>query len=85
MTIAPSQRAETVRKLLQEIYQAGAAIRCRIPCAISSSMKFWMTCLGFGPLQPLLEDPEISEVMVNGPKNVYIERKGKTNSNQYHL
>ncbi len=33
--------------------------------------------LGFGPLQPLLEDPEVSEIMVNGPKNIYIERHGK--------
>ena len=33
--------------------------------------------LGFGPLQILLDDDEITEVMVNGPKNIYVERKGK--------
>ena len=33
--------------------------------------------LGFGPLQPLLEDETITEIMVNGAKNIYIERKGK--------
>jgi len=33
--------------------------------------------LGFGPLQPLLEDETINEVMVNGAKNIYIERTGK--------
>jgi pilus assembly protein CpaF len=33
--------------------------------------------LGFGPLQPLLEDDTITEIMVNGPKNIYVERKGK--------
>lgn len=33
--------------------------------------------LGFGPLQPLLEDDSITEIMVNGAKNIYIERKGK--------
>jgi pilus assembly protein CpaF len=32
---------------------------------------------GFGPIQPLLEDPDISEVMVNGPKNVFVEKNGK--------
>ena len=32
---------------------------------------------GFGPIQPLLDDSEITEVMVNGPKNVYVERLGK--------
>lgn len=33
--------------------------------------------LGYGPLQPLLEDDSITEIMVNGAKNIYIERKGK--------
>ncbi|MCL4275770.1 MAG: CpaF family protein [Anaerolineales bacterium] len=33
--------------------------------------------LGLGPLQSLLEDDSITEIMVNGPKNLYIERKGK--------
>ena len=33
--------------------------------------------LGLGPLQPLLEDDTITEVMVNGAKNIYVERKGK--------
>jgi len=33
--------------------------------------------LGFGPLQPLLEDDEITEVMVNGAKNVYREKYGR--------
>jgi pilus assembly protein CpaF len=33
--------------------------------------------LGFGPLQPLLEDDSVTEIMVNGAKNIYIERKGK--------
>jgi pilus assembly protein CpaF len=31
---------------------------------------------GFGPLQPLLDDPGITEVVVNGPNNVCIERDG---------
>jgi pilus assembly protein CpaF len=33
--------------------------------------------LGFGPLQTLLEDDSITEIMVNGAKNIYVERKGK--------
>jgi pilus assembly protein CpaF len=32
---------------------------------------------GFGPINPLLLDPEVTEVMVNGPVQVYVERKGK--------
>jgi pilus assembly protein CpaF len=33
--------------------------------------------LGLGPLEALLSDPDISEIMVNGPKKIYIERKGR--------
>lgn len=33
--------------------------------------------LGFGPLQPLLEDDTVTEIMVNGAKSLYVERRGK--------
>jgi pilus assembly protein CpaF len=33
--------------------------------------------IGFGPIQPLLNDPDISEIMIYGPEQVYIERNGK--------
>lgn len=32
---------------------------------------------GYGPLEPLLKDPEITEIMVNGPSDVYVEKFGK--------
>ena len=33
--------------------------------------------LGYGPIEPLLKDDSVTEVMVNGPLQVYVERKGK--------
>jgi len=33
--------------------------------------------LGYGPLDPLLRDEEITEIMVNGPDKIFIERRGK--------
>jgi pilus assembly protein CpaF len=33
--------------------------------------------LGFGPLEELLNDPDISDIMVNGPDQTYVEKKGK--------
>jgi pilus assembly protein CpaF len=33
--------------------------------------------LGLGPLEPLLKDEAITDIMVNGPKQIYIERRGK--------
>lgn len=32
---------------------------------------------GLGPLEPLLQDPTISDILVNGPRTVYIERRGR--------
>jgi pilus assembly protein CpaF len=32
---------------------------------------------GLGPLEMLLKDPTVSDILINGPKNVYIERRGK--------
>lgn len=32
---------------------------------------------GYGPIQPLIDDETVSEIMVNGPRQVYVERKGK--------
>src|ERR1700745_3814102 len=33
--------------------------------------------LGFGPLEALLKDPTVSDILVNGPKVIYVERRGK--------
>jgi len=33
--------------------------------------------LGLGPLEPLLSDPTVSDILVNGAKSVYVERRGK--------
>ncbi|MHB1406459.1 MAG: CpaF family protein [Desulfitobacteriaceae bacterium] len=33
--------------------------------------------LGFGPITPLINDQSINEIMVNGPRQVYVERQGK--------
>ena len=33
--------------------------------------------VGLGPLEPLLADPEVEDVLVNGPSEVYVERRGR--------
>ncbi|KUO50529.1 MAG: type II secretion system protein E [Desulfitibacter sp. BRH_c19] len=33
--------------------------------------------LGFGPITPLINDPTVTEIMVNGPQKIYVEREGK--------
>lgn len=32
---------------------------------------------GLGPLEPLLKDPTVSDILINGPSNVYVERRGR--------
>lgn len=75
-TISADEREGMVTQLLQQVYQS---TRLQLPNTIREQLfhEILNDILGFGILQPLLEDPEISEVMVNGPKKVYIERKGK--------
>ncbi|CAH8183289.1 MULTISPECIES: CpaF family protein [Vibrio] len=38
---------------------------------------------GLGPLEPLLNDQTVSDILVNGPKNVFVERKGKLERTPY--
>ena len=39
--------------------------------------------LGYGPLDALLRDDSVTEIMVNGPDNVYVERRGKIERTPY--
>jgi len=41
--------------------------------------------LGLGPLEPLLADETISDIMVNGPQQVYVERSGKVQLTGVHF
>jgi len=41
--------------------------------------------LGLGPLEELLADPDITDIMVNGPDQTYIEKKGKLQLAQIHF
>ena len=61
-----------VNELLMETRtQLNAAERQELVAQLLNDM------LGLGPLEPLLADETISEIMVNGPKQVYVENKGK--------
>ncbi|ECC2365789.1 CpaF family protein, partial [Salmonella enterica] len=40
---------------------------------------------GEGPLRPLLEDESVTDILVNGPENIYIERYGKLERSPYRF
>ncbi|NOZ00074.1 MAG: CpaF family protein [Chloroflexi bacterium] len=70
------KREEIASQRIQDIYERA---RLNLPEDVREQLfkEVLDELFGLGPIQPLLDDPEISEVMVNGPKKVYIERKGK--------
>jgi pilus assembly protein CpaF len=73
-------RTDEVRKTIQDLFEqilAEENIVLSRPERARLFEQIAAEILGFGPLQPLLEDDTITEVMVNGAKNLYIERKGK--------
>jgi pilus assembly protein CpaF len=71
-----NHRRQAITKRLGDVYDR-TQLRLADTLRIQIFRDVLDELLGYGPIQPLLEDPEISEVMVNGPKQVYIERKGK--------
>jgi pilus assembly protein CpaF len=65
-----------VEEIFNNILENGNIILTRVERA----RLFEAVCaeiLGYGPIDPLLKDESIGEIMVNGPKQVYIERDGK--------
>jgi pilus assembly protein CpaF len=71
-----TERRTAMNNALQQAYQS---TRLTLPNTLRDQLfhDILDDLLGFGPLQPLLEDDEVSEVMVNGPKKIFIERRGK--------
>ena len=59
------------RALSQERLAIGAADRSALVQSVFDDV------LGYGPIDGLLRDPGINEVMVNGPERVFIEKDGK--------
>jgi pilus assembly protein CpaF len=61
------------RALLRERVRVAA----RVPVAETELDAMCAELFGFGPLQPLLDDAEVTDVLVNGPRDVFCERLGR--------
>ncbi|HPH97975.1 MAG TPA: CpaF family protein [Anaerolineaceae bacterium] len=69
-----------VRRTIQELFEqilAEEGIVLSRPERARLFEQIAAEILGLGPLQPLLEDETVTEIMVNGAKNIYVERAGK--------
>ncbi|GAA4806309.1 CpaF family protein [Nocardioides caeni] len=75
---------QTVRSVLSEVLGAqdrplSAADRARVTQDITDDI------LGYGPIDPYLRDPEVSEVMVNGHDDVWLEKSGRLMKAEAHF
>ena len=72
-------RTDDVRRTIEEMYN-NILTEEHIVLSRSERQRLFeqivAEILGLGPLEPLLADPHVTEIMVNGAKNVYVERKG---------
>lgn len=64
-------REHTARLLAEHAAPLSAAQRQALVTQVEDEV------LGFGPLEPLLRDPSVSDILVNGSHEVYLERRGK--------
>ena len=76
-------RQQAVIESLDRIY---SQTKLALPTTIKEKLykEILDELLGFGPIQPLLDDISITEIMINGCDNVYIEQSGKLIKTNIH-
>ncbi len=74
--ISAEQRADFIKLHMKSVFEQA---HVNLPTDLQRTIleDVFNDMIGYGPIQPLLENPDISEIMVNGPKKVYIEKKGQ--------
>jgi pilus assembly protein CpaF len=74
--IPAAQRVTFVQKNIAQVYEQ---TKLKIPEDLKKQIfdQVMNDILGYGPIQILLDDPDVSEIMVNGPKKVFVEKKGQ--------
>ena len=74
--LGPEALAETTREMVaRQADGEGLSLTARQFEAVTAAVL--QELIGLGPLEPLLADDGISEIMVNGPYSVYVERGGR--------
>ena len=84
----PARRTPEVEGLVRERIQAAIQHKkIAVPGPIEARFvnEVMDEILGYGPLEPLLAQPDITEIMVNGPQQVYIETAGRMVASDVHF
>ena len=68
--LEPNAR-EILDQLLQEMDVQGRELRQQL---VNETLNL---AFGLGPLEPLLQNAEVTEIMVNGPSRIYVEKRGR--------
>lgn len=78
-TAASMQRDELVREMTPIVAELLAEEKLQLNMQERAGLieELLDDMLGLGPLEPLLADESVNDIMVNGPKQIYVERKGK--------
>lgn len=74
--ISAGERAAFLQKNIAHVYEQ---TKLKLPEDLRKQIfdQVLDDLLGYGPIQSLLDDPDVSEIMVNGPKKVFVEKKGQ--------
>lgn len=77
-SIGETQLKQEIRKLVEKIL---AEDKNKVPLNLQEKEKLFKEIqhevLGLGPLEPLMQDPDVSDILVNTHKQIYVERFGK--------
>jgi pilus assembly protein CpaF len=75
-SLEKSKARTQIREITQRLFtEMGAPLA--LPQRQLLARRIEDEVLGLGPLEPLLNDPTVSDILVNGAKSVYVERRGK--------
>ncbi len=82
--MSPERLAVEVERLVAEIAtEQRIQLNAREQRRLSQDLVDDM--LGLGPLEPLLDDDTVTDIMVNGPDRVFVERRGKVEQTKVHF
>ena len=74
---------ELLRGLIFEAYErANGDLGPGEPAFLEAIFDY---CTGYGALEPFFDDPQISEIMINGPQQIFIEKEGKLILTEAHF
>lgn len=88
--LEPNEARNQIREICQQLIQQ-ESIPCNQATRHQIIKRIEDEIMGLGPLEPLLADPSISDILINGPQSVFVERGGKLEqtdikfNNDHHL